>query len=248
MIEDTRRSSPPAVQPCSLISSPVMNTRCAEMISRVAETNSLDRVRRSATANTLAPSRPSATPATTMRRKTTMPSSTVEVPWNPVPTTPSTTRNRATAVPSLNSDSPSKMIVSRRGAPKSLNSASTATGSVAEMIAPNSSRTANGTGIPTAWSSSQSTPADAEGGDQQARDRQQQDRPGVVEHGADAHGVARLEDQHGQEDQEQQLGGQLEVVEEPEHRRQPRHRTIGTSTRPTATSRTVYGRWNRRAA
>ncbi len=215
-------SRPPIAQPCSLISSPVMKVRCAEMISRVAETNSLERVRRRATANALAATSPRSTPTRTMTRKTTTPRATVEAPWNPVLTTPSTTKNRATAVPSLNSDSPSKMIVSRRGAPKSLNSASTATGSVAEMIAPNSSRIENGTGTPDQQQEQVEQPRGPEGGDQQATHGQQRDRPGVVEHGADAHGVARLEDQHGQEDQEEQLGCELELLEEPEDRREPR--------------------------
>jgi hypothetical protein len=57
-------------------------------------------------------------------------------------------RNNATAVPSLNKLSPSNNKLSLFGVHKSLNRASTATGSVAEIIIPKSKVIINGTGRP----------------------------------------------------------------------------------------------------
>ncbi len=71
-------------------------------------------------------------------------------------TTDNTTKKRASAVPSLKRLSPSKMRVSRFGAPSSLKSARTATGSVAEMSVQKRSATTRGISIPksprTNWS------------------------------------------------------------------------------------------------
>jgi hypothetical protein len=53
-------------------------------------------------------------------------------------------RKRAREVPSLNNDSPSKIRDNRFGAPYSLKSASTATGSVAEISAAKRSATSIG--------------------------------------------------------------------------------------------------------
>jgi len=58
------------------------------------------------------------------------------------------TKKRASAVPSLKSDSPSNMSVNRLGAPSSLKSANTATGSVAEISEPKRNATGNGISIP----------------------------------------------------------------------------------------------------
>lgn len=57
---------------------------------------------------------------------------------------PSITIKNATAVPSLKRLSPSKIIVSRRGAQSFLKIANTATGSVAEIRDPKSKHTKNG--------------------------------------------------------------------------------------------------------
>lgn len=56
-----------------------------------------------------------------------------------------TTKNNANAVQSLNNDSHSKIKDSLLGAHTSLNKASTATGSVAEIMAPNKKHIDNGT-------------------------------------------------------------------------------------------------------
>ncbi|MCY1547767.1 hypothetical protein D9M68_838400 [compost metagenome] len=84
---------------------------------------------------------------------------TVLDPLKPCSMTASITRKSATAVPSLNKLSPSKIIVSRFGAPNSLNNAKTATGSVDEIIAPNSKATINGIGIPTYGNAKNNNPA-----------------------------------------------------------------------------------------
>jgi len=58
------------------------------------------------------------------------------------------TKKNATAVPSLNKLSHSNIRLNLCGVPKSLNNASTATGSVAEIITPNSNEIIIGTSIP----------------------------------------------------------------------------------------------------
>jgi hypothetical protein len=60
----------------------------------------------------------------------------------------SATKKSASAVPSLNRLSPSKIRVSLFGAPSSLKSARTATGSVADMSEPKRKVTISGTSIP----------------------------------------------------------------------------------------------------
>jgi hypothetical protein len=57
-------------------------------------------------------------------------------------------KNKARAVQSLNKLSPSKIRANLLGAPTSLNKDKTATGSVAEIIAPKSKQISNGTSNP----------------------------------------------------------------------------------------------------
>ncbi len=91
---------------------------------------------------------PNATPPIIMIVKLKIPKPTVGNPWKPKSTISRSTKKSATDVASLKRLSPSKTSDSLRGAPYSLKSASTATGSVAEMSAPKRSVTASGTANP----------------------------------------------------------------------------------------------------
>jgi len=133
----------------AFINSHKMNVKCADTINNVIDINSFDFVYFKPWLNSVAITIPNVIPNATIIKNIPIPPYTVDAPLNPFSAIDSMTKNRVTAVPSLNKLSPSNIIVNRFGAPNSLNSARTATGSVDDMIAPNNKATINGIGKPT---------------------------------------------------------------------------------------------------
>ena len=86
-----------------------------------------------------------APPIKTSKKSNTAPPASAQVNAAPLRANKRIILNTTIAVASFNKDSPSTRIVSLSGAPSSLNSEITATGSVAEIRAPNKSASVNGT-------------------------------------------------------------------------------------------------------
>ncbi len=91
---------------------------------------------------------PIAIPPRTIVVNMNIPSAKEDIPDHPTAIISRMIRKSASDVPSLKRLSPSKIRARRFGAPYSLKSASTATGSVAEISAPKRSVTMNGSGKP----------------------------------------------------------------------------------------------------